>query len=318
MALSFKKKPQNLQDGENPVVVKEKKPTKFSKKIITNDFIRMSREFETTRIDEIEKSRNVAWKVALGSCVVSICLAVSIVFLTPLKEVRPYLVRVDNNTGQTDIVNTLASDTTISKDEATAKYFSANYVRLVEGYDWYTVQSNFDKALLFGSNEEQNRLKNKFSLPDAPHKVYQNKQRVVIDINSVSFIGTNLIQVRFTKRVEPTDGGSYSNTDNAMIPAPTVSQQIATIGYDYINAPATDDARLVNPLGFVVKTYRVDTVMGDKQDKNAITSSNIVTNIKGTNVPSPITVPPAPPKVVADPNALPPPLPVAPAPAPAN
>lgn len=311
MALPFKKKPQNTVDDVN-VVQKEKKPLKLTKKVISNDFIRMTREFETTRIDEIEKSRNVAWKVALGSCVVSICLAVAIVFLTPLKEIRPYLVRVDNTTGQTDIVNTLTNAQS-DYGEETAKFFAANYVRLVEGYDWYTVQSNFDKAMLFASNEEQNRLKNKFTMPDAPHKLYQNKQRVNIDVNSVSKIGENLLQVRFTKRVEPTDGGIYNANENSMIPAPTVSQHIATIGYDYINLPTSDDARLINPLGFVVKTYRVDTVMGEKQDKNAVTTSNVVTNVATNPVNSVPTVPPAVKAPAVDPNALPAPLPVAPA-----
>ena len=317
MALSFKKKPQNPQNGENPAVVKDKKPTKITKKIVTNDFIRMSREFETTRIDEVEKSRNVAWKVAGASCVVSICLAVAIIFLTPLKEVRPYLVRVDNSTGQTDIVSQL-ENTKIAPEDAVSKFFGANYVRLVEGYDWYTVQSNFDKAMLFASSEEQNRLKNKFSMPDAPHKIYQDKQRVVIDINSVSFIAQNLMQVRFTKRIEPTNGGAYSTNDGTMTPTPIISQHIATIGYDYINAPASDEARLINPLGFVVKTYKVDTVMGEKKDTNVVTTSNVVTNVASAPIPSPIQAPAVAPKVVADPNALPEALPVAPAPAPAQ
>lgn len=307
MAWSFKKKPQNTDN----VILEKKKPVKITKKIVTNDFIKASREFETTRIDEVEKSREVAWKVAIGSCVVSICLAIAIVFLTPLKEIRPYLVRVDNNTGQTDIVNQLTSSQS-TKEEVTAKFFSANYVRLVEGYDWYTVQSNFDKALMFASNEEQNRLKNKFLMPDAPHKIYKNRSRVNIDINSVSFIGENQIQVRFTKRVESTDGGLYNQQEGKMIPAPVISQHIATIGYDYINTPTSDAVRLVNPLGFVVKTYRVDTVMGEKQASNVVTNANVITNVTSAPVASLQTLPP-PTVVQQDTNALPAPLPTQPA-----
>lgn len=33
---------------------------------------------------------------------------------------------------------------------------------------------------------------------------------------------------------------------------------IATIGYEYANQPMREEARRINPLGFIVKSYRVD------------------------------------------------------------
>ncbi|WP_426243492.1 virB8 family protein [Psychrobacter sp. TWP2-1-2] len=239
---------------------KPKKDGKISKKVASQAFIDASLAFENTRIDEILKREKTWQKITGASMITSVVMAIAIMFLTPLKEVEPYLVRVDNNTGQTDIVTVLANSKSDYGEEV-SKFFASNYVRLVEGYDWYTIQSSFNKALLFSSEEEQNRLNNRFASSNAPHKVYQKRNRVEIQIDNVSFIDENLLQVRFTKTIVNADGGSYNPQNGGVTPAPIVSQGIATLGYDYINVPQLDEVRLINPLGFTVYTYRVDEVM---------------------------------------------------------
>lgn len=267
----FKKKPKNPVEvtnlDKNALNKQQKSPNKekkLTKSAFTRDFIEASKAFENTRIDEIEKSRTIAWRVAAASLLTTIFMSIAMVFLTPLKEVEPYLVRVDNNTGQTDIVTVLANAQSDYGEEV-AKFFSANYVRLVEGYDWYTVQSSFNKALLFSDSDVQNRLNNKFASTQAPHKLYKDKQRVEIEIDNVTFIDENLMQVRFTKKVVPVNGGVYNAQEDTLQPLPIKSQAIATIGFDYINVPNVDEVRLVNPLGFVVKSYRVDEVINQRE-----------------------------------------------------
>lgn len=262
----FKKKPKSVEQESKIALKKEEKlqnqieNSKTNKTNFTQDFIKASKEFETTRIDEI-LSREKTWqKVALGSMLAAVIMAIAIMFLTPLKEVEPYLVRVDNNTGQTDIVTVLANAESDYGEEV-AKFFASNYVRLVEGYDNYTIQASFSKALLFSNKDEQNRLNTKFSKPDAPHKIYGVNKRVEIQIDNVSFVAENLLQVRFTKNVVNTDGGVYSPQEGAVTPKIITSQGIATIGYDYVNVPEVDEIRLINPLGFTVYTYRVDEVI---------------------------------------------------------
>jgi type IV secretion system protein VirB8 len=38
----------------------------------------------------------------------------------------------------------------------------------------------------------------------------------------------------------------------------TVSHWMATVAYDYVSAPLSDADRLINPLGFSVRDYRID------------------------------------------------------------
>lgn len=251
MAL-FKKK-----DDSQP---KKEKVKKVTPKQASFDFVKASREFERSRIGDIEASRTLAWRVAFGACLVALMCAAAVMMLTPFKEVRPYVIRVDNSTGQTDIV-TMLENAKSDYGEEVAKYFSAMYVSLVEGYDWYTIQTQVNRAMLFSDGNMQQQITNKFARADAPHKLYKDQKRINIKINNVTFISkSNLVQVRFSKSLEPMNGGTYNARDDVMNPAPIVTQHIATMGYEYVNVPSVDDVRLVNPLGFTVKTYRVDDI----------------------------------------------------------
>ncbi len=178
---------------------KAEKVKNVSAKQASFDFVQATKQFEESRISDIEKSKVIAWRVAVGACVVACCCAVALMMLTPLKEVRPYVVRVDNNTGETDIVTMLENGKS-NYEEELAKYFSSLYVQLSESYDWYTIQNQIDKLMMFSNKDIQNRINNKFAKPNAPHKVYQESKRVEIKITNTSIIDENgLIQVRFTK-----------------------------------------------------------------------------------------------------------------------
>lgn len=247
---------------------KPKKQKAVTAKEASYDFINASRAFEQSRISDIEKSKVLAWKIAFGACAIAVINAIAIIGLTPLKTVQPYVIRYDNNTGGTDIVTMFNGIQNESQAELSAKYFAAMYVNLLESYDWYTLQAQVDKLMLFSNKDMQQRINTKYSMPDAPHKIYENSKRIEVKINNVSVVnldkdGTSgLMQVRFTKAVVPTNGGSWNAQDQVLTPAPEVKKYIATIGFEYINVPAVDDIRLINPFGFTVVSYRVDEEFG--------------------------------------------------------
>lgn len=228
------------------------------------DFINASRAFEQSRIGDVEKSKVLAWKVAFGACAVAVMNAIAIIGLTPLKTVQPYVIRYDNNTGGTDIVTMFDGIKDENQAQISAKYFSAMYVNLLESYDWYTLQNQVNKLMMFSNKDMQQRIDTKFSMPDAPHKIYENSKRIEIKINNVSIIDEKgLVQVRFTKSIVPVGGGVWNEQEQVLSPAPQDKKYIATIGYEYVKTPAVDDVRLVNPFGFTVVSYRVDEELGN-------------------------------------------------------
>lgn len=240
---------------------KKKKPA--TAKDASYDFINASREFEKSRISEMEKSKVLAWKITFGACAVAIINAIAIIGLTPLKTVQPYVIRYDNNTGATDIITMFDGIQDENQAEISAKYFSAMYVNLLESYDWYTLQSQVNKVMMFSDKNMQQRINNKFAMPDAPHKIYENSKRIEVKVNNVSVIDKEgLVQVRFTKTIVPTNGGNWNEQEQKLSPNPESKKYIATIGYQYVKTPAVDDVRLVNPFGFTVISYRVDEEFG--------------------------------------------------------
>lgn len=255
-------KAKNAEDSKQK---KEKKVTGAKASIhASSEIVELMKTFESSRMEENEKSKKTAWNITKVFGGLTALSLVAVAGLTPLKETEPYLLRVDNNTGYVDIVTQLK---TAQNDygEVVSKYFLSKYVKNREGYDWYTVEDNYKTLLLQSGEDEQNRIRTQYAKPDAPYKVHTDKERVFISIDNVSFINKTSVNdagatalVRFTKRIEPTNGGTYDANNNVTQPEAKVIQYVATVVFEWRNAPVKEVERLENPLGFTVISYRTD------------------------------------------------------------
>jgi hypothetical protein len=75
-----------------------------------------------------------------------------------------------------------------------------------------------------------------------------DKFRINIKILSISFIGETA-QVRYEKTMIPL------TADKQVI---ELQRYVATITYEYRDEALSDEARLINPLGFTVTSWRTD------------------------------------------------------------
>lgn len=224
-----------------------KRREKKGSKQMAIDFIQQANQFEKSQIDAIKRNNKTAWRITAASLLLAVLSVIAVMLLTPLKTVTPYVIRVDNNTGATDIVTVLQQSET-SYGEATDRYWLSQYIKMRESYDWWTVQSTYDASMLLSSSALQNEIAAFFESEAAPYKVFKDKYRVDIKILSISWIG-DTAQIRFEKQVKPLVQGQKS---------PVVQRYIATIGYRYVNTAQAEKDRLVNPLGLQVMSYRVD------------------------------------------------------------
>lgn len=212
--------------------------------------------WEAARVQLIEKSERRAWTVAGVAVVVIGMLAAAIGLMMPLKENTPYVVRVDKATGIPDIITAMDSKD-LKFDEAMDKYWLSQFVRARETYDWYTLQKDYDTVGLLSSpvmGEEYAKL---FEGDRALDKEYGNQYRVTVDIISVVPNGNGIGTVRFKKTMKRVDDAASQGVE---------SYWVATIGYEYRNPTVMkESARLVNPFGFQVQSYRADPEMGAKQ-----------------------------------------------------
>ncbi|ASK27168.1 VirB8 family type IV secretion system protein [Neisseria chenwenguii] len=216
---------------------------------MATEFINAAKAFESAEIVRVHKSAKIAWRIC-GACLLITGLSVGAVAgLTPLKETRPYVVKVDNNTGLTEIVTVMKTQEQ-SYGEVIDKHFLNKYIQYRESYDWVTIQDSYDATMLMSSPEVQAAYAQIYNdNPQAPHKILKNQYKVVAKVKAITFIGKTA-QIRFEKRMIPVTGDL-----NQEIP---VQNMIATVGYEYVSQPMSEEARRINPLGFQVKSYRVD------------------------------------------------------------
>jgi type IV secretion system protein VirB8 len=204
--------------------------------------------WETSRLEQLRRSERRAWTIAIIAVVLVLLSWLAIVFMLPLKESVPYLIRVDNATGVPDIVTTL-KEKPVGYDEVMDKYWVARYVRARETYDWFTLQEEYSTVNLLSGPDVASAYNHKFEGADAEDRKYGNSTRITSTLSSIVLDGHGVATVRFTKHAKAVAEGSPEET----------SHWVATLGYEYRNvSKLRESVRLTNPLGFQVLTYRVD------------------------------------------------------------
>lgn len=208
--------------------------------------------WESSRVLSVEKSERRAWRIAFVAVGVSVLSIAAIAMMMPLKESVPYVIRVDNVTGVPDIV-TAIKDKAVTGDEVMDKYWLAQYVRARETYDWYTLQRDYNTVGMLSSPNVGQGYAQLFEGKDAIDKTNGKTLRTTVDIVSVVPGAKNTGTVRFIKTTKRVDQEASPGT---------VTKWVATIAYEYRStALVKESARLVNPFGFQVLTYRVDPEM---------------------------------------------------------
>ncbi|WP_273756634.1 virB8 family protein [Bartonella sp. MM73XJBT] len=210
-------------------------------------YIADARSFDQDRILTSRRITRTSLAIAAIAVIVAVISSLAVITLTPLKTVEPFVIRVDNSTGITEVVEALKEAPT-NVDEAITRYFAAKYVRSREGFESEEVQHNFQTVSLLSSPEEQERFASWYGAknPQSPQILYKHAS-VTITIKSISFINQDVAQVRYYRTIRDDE------TNKEFI-----SHWVATLTFEYINAPISVQNRLINPLGFIVSEYRTD------------------------------------------------------------
>jgi len=191
-------------------------------------------------------SRNRWFLVGVVALVLALLEAGALIGLAPLKAVEPYVIQVDSNTGMTSVLASLA-EKPLTQNEAVTKFFVVKYILARETYDPQDLNHNYDQARLMSTPEEANRFEEFVRGANSPMEQFKNTITRTIRVNSVSFLNQKTAQVRF----KATQTQLSSNEKQE-------SYWIATLSFHFVNSPMDEEERLSNPLGFQIKTYRVD------------------------------------------------------------
>lgn len=242
-----------LLAAEDTATVKDEMKTKAA----AGEYTRAALSFQSSEAAIIRKSaRNARLLAGVFGGFAALAL-LSNMLLMPLKTVQPYLVRVDNNSGYTDVVAPLNATTDSSKAED--EYWLATYVRSRESYNWYSAKSMYSLIALMSYPTVWKPYR-EFQLSDKGYtSVMAQSGQIQTQINGVVFLKTpdssgvhadnccKTAQVRLTKTVLDRDG----NPD----PQHPPSVWLATVTFDYANPPPDRASQFLNPRGFGVRAY---------------------------------------------------------------
>ncbi len=197
----------------------------------------------------IEKSNKRAWLIAFISIFIAIISIIAVVLLTPLKTIEPYVIRVDNTTGMVDIL-TMLDEKEISSNEALDKYFISQYVKAREGYYYDLLNQDYLLTQLMSSEKVANEYRAWYEGENARDQILKNSNEVNVQILSIVLGNSNGVKTSTIR--------AKIITKNLNTRGLSESTKVITLSYDYILAKASEENRILNPLGFKVTNYRID------------------------------------------------------------
>jgi type IV secretion system protein VirB8 len=233
---------------------------KVDKKDFAN-YLREAKSWETDKIAQLHESTKKAWWVAIAAGVIAAISVITVAILGPQKTAVPYLVRVDNSTGNMEVVNAVKDGQT-SYGEVLNKFNLQWYVRWRESYSRYTVAEYYNNVGYMSSPKVQEQYAAYMSKtnPGSPLKKYGGLGETLVNIKSITFLKEGVALVRFSKQVADEHGTSAEPT-----------HWMATIAFMYTTTPQKDAVRAINPLGFQALEYRVDADQTVGETKPTVT-----------------------------------------------
>lgn len=214
------------------------------------EIINTSRSFEKKMIDADKNSKKTAWIIASISVALVVLLVVAIICMLPLKQTDTALYVIDSHTGRSQFI-TRVKESELTANEAIAKSYVANYVKLREGYNYFSLQNDYDTVQLFNSDAVNAEYLAWFAGPDAPDKV-NNKAEYVVNAEIISD------PISYATKPDQLANVRVKLTTRRIADGTTkVSIWNIRMTFRYIpSKKLTDSQRESNPLGFIVTSYQ--------------------------------------------------------------
>ena len=191
-----------------------------------------------------------AWRICYFFAGLCILLSGIILMLVLTQEKEIALIRVDNRTGEAEILSQL-KETSVTEDEAVEKFFTSRYLTLREQYDYFSLQNDYEIVQLFSSDEVRDEYLSIFERNDSPDKVFGENFNIKVDTISIAISPATepyrLASIRFRKKILDIKNNKTKE-----------KFYTARVVFDFeTEKKMPEKLRLHNPLGFKVMSYQV-------------------------------------------------------------
>lgn len=221
----------------------------------------MTKYFEQRLDEENIKSKKVAWWAFTAMTLVCFALTITIMRMTPLKRTEVKVLVVDKNTGLPTEVTSLATFETgnvrqMSDIEALNKYFTNQYIVAHDSYNYYAIRNDYSTVQIYSTQEVFDDYKKKFEPPASIEKQLGKDKNLEISVVTIEqediptpFKGEEDTGVTMRARIDKTirNGDQILSRQSGIV--------TLTFGYD-ADLDMDEKARNMNPLGFVVTSYK--------------------------------------------------------------
>lgn len=158
----------------------------------------------------------------------AIAAVFAVAALTPLKTVKPFVLRVDNTTGIVDVVAGLENAKNRDYSEVVDKYFLSKYIRIRERYLIPTLQSDRYAVGLMSSQKVSQQYA-EYTDPDrnekAPVRVYGNSASVTVKIRLITFLSKMWLSCAIQNLWKERDNGTRLPTGRQPSPFHTPTRK---------------------------------------------------------------------------------------------
>lgn len=205
------------------------------------------RSYEADRLRWAGRTARVGFIVGAAGLLVGLAGMGTVAALVPLKEVVPLVFRVDNATGAVERIYDVEGGQ-MAASEATTRYFLWQYVRLRHSYSAAEANAAFDAVALMSSPPVQQEWWAYYrgGNPDSPQVQLGRDGSATVRWVSTAMLGPRLAQVRFVE---------LARRGEVQLPP---KRLVATIAFEFAPTRLSASTLNVNPLGFLVTSYRAD------------------------------------------------------------
>ncbi len=210
--------------------------------------------FEDELFFSLRQQRNNWARIALG-CVAGVLLSlVCLIVILPLNETRPYVIMVDKTTGEAEKI-VQVRPVSLDEPDAIVQAELVSYVVDRETYQTADNRVRIPDVMERSSGQAAETLAMVWNSASSsyPPNVYGSDVTVRVVVKSISLTptarrgGLDLARVRVSKIREEKGKQTAERS------------YVATVGYEFL---PQENAKLEsvwkNPLGFTVKSYRID------------------------------------------------------------
>jgi type IV secretion system protein VirB8 len=216
-----------------------------------------SASWDADRLALAQRSARRAWMLAAALGILAAAACAAVAFLSPLKTVEPFVIRVDHTTGAVDVVPTYLGGAPL--DQTITRYLLMHYVATCERYIEATAEQDYTECGAFHTARRNQDWAAQWERnnPNSPLNRHRDGSAVQVEVHAISFFErgngvADLAQVRYAT-VQRDSGGNET----------AIAHWIATIQYMYGKPPTDPTVRRWNPLGFRILEFHPEPELPD-------------------------------------------------------